>query len=639
MTALLALFAGTIGFGIRRGDIEPRWSIDTINDEEFVQTCLHQDACFWFGMATSVPGLQHGANYLHFKTLLRAIGVSDRGLHWILHGCMAMAVVLTALGVARLAGRFAGVLAGILVVALLSTADLMMDVTYNHRTLPFLAALAMCLAVQAIRSGQWWKLILAGSIAGLAANIHVQCVPFAASVVLAALLMPRRRWIGFAAAVFATMTFMVGTSYETWFENVWNLGTAAPPISVRSSFPSVFGLSALFAAGMAAVLAAADRIGGASRRAAVVLILLVVPQVVLTESAVARGRIEWSSKYYLHLMPAAASLFAISAAGAFSWCASWRRRWTFLGWTWAERLRRWVHSRYAFALTAVPGAIVAFWPIGLNLDRFHELSLLSDREMQALDRLLRSDLGWNPAQIIRGLRGPSAFDAIRFLADLSPQQSGDVVRGRGIVLFAKVPMNQRLESLPDGFRILTASSSGALVAQVLESSVDWTRFRVCIGSRTRREDGLTCRETGVTTALADRETRTHVPGLPPIGRSQDVRLLIEFEVEVPSSQETWVFSMPRLLRGCSGRIVEASGALVSPDGRRAVFQPAEGERVGRIRMEWLLGSEECPDWSYHAEVPFFLEGWDESVRAWEALLEPLSVEAAEEGLHRKGEES
>jgi hypothetical protein len=78
--------------------------------------------------------------------------------------------------------------------------------------------------------------------------------------------------------------------------------------------------------------------------------------------------------------------------------------------------------------------------------------------------------------------------------------------------------------------------------------------------------------------------------------------------------------MPRLRNECHGRIVEVPEVgAIEEDGLEAVLLPPVRE-PGEVVVEWELGSEACPRWSFRGWLPFFLEGPDAEVRALQALL-------------------
>lgn len=627
--SLLALALGTLVLAVRLGGTSPLWSPDTINDEKFVRTCLDQDACYWFGMGTSVEWVQHGANFLHVKTLLRFLGASDRALHWILHAMLALAVVFTALTGSRLSGRFAGVVAGLLVAPLLLVTDLHLDVTYNHRVLPVLGALVALLAVRAVARGRTPDLALAAGLAGLATNVHMECAPFAVAVPLVAFLRPGGRLRAFLVALgsFAATAFL--TSPDAWLSNLSALvhHEVPPPLAIPARTASGFGVVAA-----AALLAAGGLAVARPRRFPrtwLVPPLLAGPKVVGTEAAALLGLIEPEAKYYIEVVPVVAVTLVLGPSALLAGArAAWPR---------AGRLTDRLRSSRALLAAAViaPGVVIASWPVppGRGPRSERSLTMLSDQEVRALRGFLTTDLGWDSTAILRGLRGPLAFDALDLLVNLDPgpwRPGGS----RRTATFAKVRTATLPDTLPPGFRVLASADGASLVAQVSDSWLDVGQFRACSVPRSSPEAALSCVETGIARVpWAPGTAPTALPGMPPVRRGQDITLRIEFAVHFPPNgtgvREVW---MPPLRHGCSGRVIQvpAGRSRVLDGGRGAVLVPG-GADAGTLVLEWRLGTPECGDWTYKGFVPFFVEVEPGSVGTWKTLLAPLLAPAGPDG--------
>lgn len=623
--SLLALALGTLVLAVRLGGTSPLWSSDTINDEKFIRTCLEQDACYWFGMGTSVEWVQHGANFLHLKTLLRFLGASDTALHWILHGMLALAVVLTALIGRRLSGRFTGVVAAMLVAPLLLVTDLHMDVTYNHRVLPFLGALVVLLAVRAVARGRTLDLALAAGLAGLATNVHTECAPFAAAVPLVASLMPggRLRAAGIAAGALAASAFL--TSPDAWLANLSALvhHQVSPPLASPARTVSGFGVLAT-----AALLGVGGLAVGRPRRFPrtwLVPPLLAGPKVVGTEVAALLGLIEPEAKYDIEVVPVVAVALVLGVGTLLVVAgAAWPR---------AGRLTDRLRSSRALLAPALlaPAVVIASWPVpqarGPLSDR--ALTMLADQEVRALRRFVTTDLGWHQTETLRGLRGPLAFDALDLLVNLDPKpwRPAD---SRQVATFAKVYAATLSDTLSPGFRVLASANRVSLVAEVSDSWLDMARFRACSAPRSSPEAPPSCVETGIARdPRPPGEAPTTLPGMPPVRRGQDTTLRIEFAVHFPPDatgvREVW---MPPLRHGCSGRVDDVRGgrSRVVDGGRGALLDP-DGPGAGTLVLEWRLGTPECGDWAYKGFVPFFVEGEPGSVRTWKTLLAPLLAPA------------
>ncbi len=629
--SLVALALGTLVLAVRLGGTSPLWSSDTINDEKFIRTCLDQDACYWFGMGTSVEWVQHGANFLHFKTLLRFLGASDTALHWILHAMLALAVVFTALAGLRLSGRLPGVVAAMLVAPLLLVTDLHMDVTYNHRVLPFLGALVLLLAVRAVARGRTLDLALAAGLAGLATNVHMECAPFAVAVPLVASLMPggRLRAAGIAAGALAAAAFL--TSPAAWVSNLSALvhHQVSPPLASPARTVSGFGVVAV-----AALLAVAGLAIGRPRRFPrtwLVPALLAGPKVVATEAAALLGLIEPEGKYHIEVVPVVAVALVLGVGTLLAVAgAAWPR---------GRRLTDRLRSSRAFLAPALlaPAVVIASWPVspGRGPGSERSLTMLADQEVRALRRFVMTDLGWDPTATLRGLRGPLAFDALDLLVNLDPgpwrtAESRGAGRPGQVVTFAKVRAATLPDPLPPGFRVLASAGGVSLVAQVSDSWIDMARFRACSAPRSSPDAPPSCVETGIARdPTAPGEAPTTLPGMPPVQRGQDITLRIEFAVHFPPNgigvREVW---MPPLAHGCSGRVDDVRGgrSRVVDGGRGAILDP-DGPGTGTLVLEWRLGTPECGDWAYKGFVPFFAEGEPGSVRRWKTLLAPLLAPA------------
>lgn len=602
----IALVFGAFAYSLRLGGPSPLWSSDTINDEKFVVSCLDFGACYWFGMGTSVEWVQHGANFLHLKTLVRALGGSDTTFHWLLHAAFAIALLLGYVTATRLGLNLCAPIVPLLTLGLLVWTQMQMDVTYNHRILPLLGILVVLLSVRAVMYSRGRELALAAVVAAIATNIHGQCMPFALSVPLLAFIFPQKCFRMFFTSTLVLFGTSFLTSPSTWFHNLAALLSRHGISSTSLSAPNIVGVVGLLCALFVSLLVWKKVLD----KRFLVLPILATPKVLLTESFLLAGLIEPEAKYYIEVAPLGALLATTALYSALK--------------SLPAKLREKLDDK-PFAMLAA--LVIAIFPVAKAPQR--PLSMLSDAEARALEHFLRHDLGLNHSAAVLALRGPLADDALDLIVNVRPlpwEPPTKVLQ----VTFAKTLLALVPNPLPKGFRMLHKDQGKALVAEVDEPFIDLTSFEVCVYPRSRPHEPQQCSKTGLGGPSSQGQVSTAVPGFPPIKRGQDINMLTTVALRYALKEgEAIEVLMPRLGNICNGRIVQVSGcsSRIYDQGQRAEINgPCDPKAT--LTFEFALGTSDCRDWAYRGTLPFFVIGQKAAVHIWETLLQPLSIETS-----------
>lgn len=578
----------------RMGGPTPVLTADTINDEKFIRTCLN-DACYFTGMGTSSELLVHGANFLHFKTFLRFIGVSEDALHVFLEFILGLSVLLTAIAgyrIAKSVGASVSALIFAFLICILVTRaqlDFHPAMTYNHRVMPFFGALFLLLATKAVEKKSLVSLMFSAVILGIGTNIHMQFLAGFPALFLFGFLVKGWRG-GMLGVLLATFTSFL-TSFQAFTKNCANIlrgFSSALSDSVRfcgqlTSFQSnkVLVVSLLLLLLYTVVLLFSRNKG--ARSVVFVPAIIVLFKVIFVGLASCFGTIEIQNKYFLEVLPAlgiTAGVIAFESLHLLS-----------------QRLATFVTSSPIPVLLASVLIPLLPHPHYSKLVEVYGLPHLTSKDMSSLLEYLRG-LGWNTQKVITSLRGPSASDIIDFLTIVSQNSQSVEPQPRDTTVLYVFKL--RNEDIPkvNSLIVLRRDEYSSLVAIKENSVLSIYDFELCLQEPTQHQ--CSYKRVGV------RDVSTAFPS--PSKRLKGL-LKVRFDLDLKGEQAGKVIFMPKLKDRCNGRIVKVTGgrSRIAEDGRMAILEADGQEETGSIEFEWKLGSKECSAWSYKGAMPFFLE--------------------------------
>ncbi|NOZ02705.1 MAG: hypothetical protein GXP54_12570 [Deltaproteobacteria bacterium] len=612
------------GMVLDAGGAIPFLTDDTINDEKFIRSC-----CVFIGMGTSVPGIVMGANWWHFKSLWAFLGLSDTSFHLLLHVSFAAAVVLIVHIGARIRNQLTGYLASIfLLVVLWNSCDFRMDMTYNHRIIPFLGALFLALSLAAVESGRIRYLAMAAFIAAITANIHLQASILLFSILGIALMMKGARGKALIAGISTFSLTAFATSPTAWIRDFQRLVAGLSvggggKDGVGKSLEILFGVPYLLTAGavlaMLAIVAInlRDRDG---RRWPLLLLAVIMPKFVVFGGAVALGVIGGSDKYLIDVEPAVGVALGLALVMLLEKVPFPFRR--------LKRSLSWA-SPYLFT------AVLVVWPapagVGLGRDGY---PMLQVEDIDALHDLLARKRGWNLAKMVQGLKGPSDLEILDYMSVVHPEPwEAPKPPGPSELTVLKLYADRSPDPVPSGWEEVRRQDDTVLWASWGDSWLDWGSFQVCTGPWDGPLGSLKCVQSGLGTRPWEIAQNSVVPaGFPKPARNLEMRLVIRFDVRYPAETSVRQIFMPDIPDRCSGRAVLVSGgeSRVLDDGKMVLLKATRGGGTGRLELQWHVGGEGCEEWSYRAFVPFFAEGSPDSIKAMKEIIRahrPLSVGA------------
>jgi hypothetical protein len=573
--------------------------IDTVNDQRDVTRCLAGPACTSVGEATSVAGLFHAVAWLDFRTLVTSVGLPLDAVLWMAQLASALAATFAAWLACRAGGRLGALLAAIVAVLALPVM-VKQSAVYNTLPLPFLGALVLAVAVEAIARPTTVATALLALLTALLANVHSACALAGISVVWVALLPPAGRWrraalsgFIFVAATFAMApgSWMANTHY-VWTRLVGSHASGAHALEVRP-LAGAADYFVLVMAGAVLAFVLRHRLGprAAVLHAAVALALPMLGAMLVAQIA---SSVPTQPKYLAHIVAPLAVMLA-GPAGAV--------------------LQRVAPRRVLAAATFAPYAaapLVAWLGQGHTTDvrelTFHDLMPLP-AELQKR--------GWTYGHVYRSLKSPDDAIILSSLDVLAPSfPAGPAGDDPTNVYVLKVPDAALPASMPADWHVLSTSPGASTLMIFARTALDWSRFEAC---DVAAASGPTCQPSGLTHD-GHEPCAYCVDGLPAHRSSGTVELRLPFRPAL--TDRAWAVSMPRSWRVCGGKVDAVEGvplARVSDGGRRATWTRPDGESRGELRLVWEQGSERCPAGTYTGFPPFFLEGDESTVRQLEAL--------------------
>jgi hypothetical protein len=470
---------------------------------------------------------------------------------------------------------------------------------YNTLPLPFLGALVLAVAVEAIARPTTVATALLALLTALLANVHSACALAGISVVWVALLPPAGRWRRAALSCFVFVAATFAMAPGSWMANthsVWTRLIGSHPNGAHA--PELRPLAGaddylvLVTAGAVLAFVLRRRLGP---RVAVLHAALALALPMLGAMLVAQigSSVPTNAKYLAHIVAPLGVMLAVPTGAVLQRVAP-----------------RWVLAAATFAYAAAP--LVAWLGPGHTRDvrelTFHDLRPLP-AELQKR--------GWTYGHVYRSLKSPDDAIILSSFAVLAPSfPAGPAGDDPTNVYVLKVPDAALPAPMPADWYVLSTSTGASTLMIFARTALDWSRFEACDVSAA---SGPTCQPSGLTHD-GHEPCAYCVEGLPAQRSSGTVELRLRFRPAL--TDEAWAVSMPRSWRVCGGEVDAVEGvplARISEEGRRATWTRPDGESRGELRLVWEQGSERCPAWTYTGFPPFFLEGDESTVRQLEAL--------------------
>jgi hypothetical protein len=606
---LTALFFATRWIlGQTMGSSPTIWE-DTLIENLFVNDCLFHNRCTAVGAGATV-GIFHSATYLHFRSMLQWLGQDADATYRLFVALNAVGVVLVALTARRLAGRVAGAVAAVVMVASIGIPT-QLNVISDVAFVPFLGAVFLLVAAAAVARPSLLLTGALGAVGGVMVNGYATGMLCGASALWIALLTPaprRRTHAAVAVGSFAASTFLL--SPMTWIVNAHILLSRPVGNAQHMSRPQLFAIP------MAVVTAAAIGLWAFSiatrrtglRRRLDVPAALFVPLFVPLALGTWVGRLDPQGKYFSHVIGAVAVAVGVgvSSAGA----ALWRRLVARL-----PRLAAPPAVGRALEAVVVVAAVAMIYRGGITyspLNNVINFPVFKYSDLTAAERVIGRDHHWSWYRAFLNVRTPDELvrRAVVRWAGGWPEAGPVDALERAYLL--KVPRHMIPRPMPANVTVAAATPADMTLVAFTCSWIDWREFTACVRVPGEPE---TCTATGIPRARDGHlDYQSGIPGMPNPGGYMAARqtLTLRFPLH-PTAQcpETWVH-MPQLSRLCPGRIVSVDGATsrLESDGRwvRLRLDEAPGAAPPReLAVSWDLGGPQC--WNeFRGYPPFFLEG-------------------------------
>lgn len=598
--ATAALIAGTFCASLLANGTSPIVWSDTLNDEYSVRQCVTNDTCALTGTGTSVRGFSHAVSWFQLRSLLGSLGLGLDGSHVVIQVLNALAAGLVFAIGRRLGGWLTGVLAACLFVDGYASLRIETAALYNSPPLPFLGAVFLLACMAIVERPGILSVTLAALVGAIMANVHLACILTGLSVVSAALLAPRRRFViaTIGVLVFALATYLVAP--PLWLHNATNFLQPPPAVGNAPAKPRLEGWALSFIS----LLAVGAWIGSLRSRSAAWArcrhqmkgpLAVSLPFIVAFLTAAFVG-LDATAKYLGHIVAAAAVGAALPVAVVMRQLL--RNR---LG---TDDSARKIAVRMA---RAAPFAMAAILPFRVEPPRDNPPTIRDLREVQ---RALRDQHGWTNQQMIANLQSSAGMPALMGLRELAiADPSPESVQSDPTTSALLVSLNSAdlPTPLPPNWAVIRQSTQSALVLIVTRSRIDWSRFEVCL----RLSDGSTqwCKESGLRFEkdAFDLEARNMPSGA--ARWSGTLTLRLPLRAAIPSHTEA-IF-MPRMGLLCGGRVGGmANGTVrIGADRRQAVVVGTDAPGLPEtIELDWELGTPECSDYTYQGWPPFVVVG-------------------------------
>jgi hypothetical protein len=625
---LVAFLLGGCILAWRLGGPDPILWEDTLNDQEMVRDCLRNNLCEFQGVGASVKGPLVGAAWHKLRLLMEFSGLDVFRVHQILNVLEGMVIPLTAASGWFIGGLPVALASGVAGALVLRSVGTEHAVLYNSRPASFLGALFLLLLVQAIVRRDPLRLMLAASVAALAANFHPVNGFLGVSVVLAGLLFTGRRLRTSIGALGVFMAVLLAGAPWMWLENARMLLDGWKPESLPvGSLASLADKSMVKMTIVATFLSLVHSLWttGPARARWTTLLLALAPFVLVFAAGTLGGTVERSPKYLVGLAAPVALVLGWTSVLVLQLLLDLATR--------AVAALRKIRVSFRIpGMTGVApwvcGALVAILPLPDRLEGFAPgMSRMTLRDVEALSGFLGTDVGWGSTRAYSGLAGIEARELLMAMILLAPlPETGPNDSSDSRVRFvAKVPDARVPKPLPSGWALLRQAGGHSLLVAAVESRLERRRFQACrmpLAEGHPLPETVDCVEVPFVPNPATIGGRPR--GMPDYRPGQRISLALRFRFSPDGPTGKHEVRLPRLAHGCSGHRLEVVGlpSTISDDGHRARIEPDRGATGihGEVVAFWDVGGPGCKEWSYSGFPPILLDGPPEELDGIEALL-------------------
>ena len=599
---------------------------DTLIENLYVRDCLVDNHCTAVGAGATV-GIFHSAGYLHWRSLLHAVGLHANGTFLTFHVLNALGVGLVAVAARRIAGPVAAALAVLIMVAG-NGVPTQLNVISDVAPVPFLGAVFLLLAQTATARPTRATTVALGLLCGVMLNFYATGLLCGVSAVIVTLRFPKDRWkhTALVMAAFVVSTFVL--SPLTWLVDLRIVLTRHIGHS-----PGMMNRLPLLEIPLAALSALALLLWGVSalwpplRRRLDVVAAVILPLFVPVLAGYLRGSLDVQDKYFAHVVAAIAVGVGAGAMLPLNAAARWalgRLETRFpsrkAG---IDRFSAMVRRSQALALPLA--ALLVFAGFNEPADTIEHLSY-SYADVLSTARYLARARGWTSGQAQLGLLTPDELARRAAIRWATGWRASGTTSGLEHAYMLKMPVSDVLMQLPTGAEVVRRAADGRTVVVSTCSWIDWTAFRAC----TRRGDAP---ETCMDTALPIRndghqDYSEGIPGMPnPDGRDLSRQTLtLHFPLHPRPECPVTRVVMPRLPLLCPGVIASVDGvpATIEDSGRRVLlrYDTRPGAPQPReLAISWELGVPAC--WNqFRGHPPFVIEGDPDAVPFIERMIDP-----------------
>ncbi len=316
-----------------------------------------------------------------------------------------------------------------------------------------------------------------------------------------------------------------------------------------------------------------------SRRLGIVLMVFMFPILSLFILATTTMGLNQTNRYLLPYLPTFAMAVGISMKEIFNFIHSASvEKQVSSSWT-SSLLPISAPALTALSLMLIPPAEFNYDPQELRFSH-----------VQTLSRKLKN-YGWTYGQAMAGIKGPKDYllmDALSFSLPTSP--AGKIPLSNENLIVLKAPDTLQ-GNLPSGCQMLP-SEYGNLLTIKNKSKLNWKSFEACWQEKLDKRDGKwNCEMTGLTPANSySPEAPFIIKGLPKLPLKTETRLRFKIPLHDSQNNSQKFLLMPQMAGTCRGKITSISTSVPHV-----------------VKLEYDLGSPECPATTYYGFPPFFFE--------------------------------
>ncbi|MEO8603641.1 MAG: hypothetical protein ABI629_13795 [bacterium] len=618
---LIVLFAGALVVNLGTSGKSPTLWLDTLADQQSVDSCIADNACTGMGMTTSLPGFVAALGWIEFRTFAQWIGLGLDGTFLIMQIARAFAVVLVFWVASQLGGALAGAVAVVLALTAFGEFGVPAAALHNITPLFFLGAVLVLACSAVIKRPSAIAVILAALVGAVLANVHLSLVLIGASIVWVGLLAPSyrlERALGgaalFCAAAYGLAPLAWAGNFAALFQPHSGGAPAATPIH---ALPDLVRWSAFAAlAWPLSLLSKAPR-WVAYRRNAQGALAVLVPFLGAFLLAPLLG-VDANEKYLSPLRAAAAVAAALPIGVAAS---------ALLSRLAPQRICAVIEAAVALAVAlAIP-----FLPTGAPGGDERTPSFA---ELTTALRSLRDERGWTAVDLLQGVEANQRQLTGKALLQLVGADALEAPRTVGrTALMLDVAAQNVPAALPPNWQVLHRGDHRARLLVELSSRLDWRCMQVCTQPLGSAQASCAIGQWSVGPDLLPAVSALPAPGQDWRGT---IRLRVPWRANANALAEERIF-MPRDTNLCGGRIESDTDAAmhVAADRRHATIA-ANGGPLSPIEFAWDVGSSDCATWSYDALPPMVAAGLPADVELLESLMrDPDPQQMPQSADHRR----